>query len=65
LKSVAASIVMAGLLFWISSKAGEVNFAAMLTGKMVLGVVAYIGGLLTLRTFSKKELQFVKNYVCR
>ena len=59
-KSILASLFMGGLLFWASFKAVEVNSAAMLAGELVLGIVAYIGGLFVLRTFSKKELQFVK-----
>ena len=65
IKSVTASLFMATLLFWVSSKAVEVNSVAIVTGGMVLGIVAYIGGLLILGTFSKKELQFVRSFVCR
>lgn len=64
-KSVAASAFMCGLLFWVSSKVVGVNTVAMLVGGLVLGIVAYTGGLFTLGTFSKKELQFMKNCVCR
>lgn len=66
IKSVIASLFMVALLFWVSStKAIEVNSVIIVTGELILGVVAYIGGLLTLGTFSKKELQFVKSCVCR
>ena len=65
IKSVIASLVMVALLFWVSSKAVGVNSVAIVTGELVLGVVAYTGGLFTLGTFSKKELQFVKSCVCR
>lgn len=65
LKSVTASLSMAALLFWVSFKTEEVNSAAMLVGEVALGIVAYVGGLLILGTFSKKELQFVKSCVCR
>jgi len=64
-KSVLASLVMGGLLFWISLNLGKPDSAIILVGKVALGVVVYIGGLLTLGTFSKKELQFVKGFVCR
>ena len=64
-KSVAASAFMYGLLFWVSSKAEEVNSVTIVVGGLVLGIVAYFGGLFVLRTFSKKELQFVKSCVCR
>lgn len=65
LKSVGASLFMFALLFLVLTKAGEVNSAAILAGELVLSIVVYIGGLLTLGTFSKKELQFMKNCVCR
>jgi len=64
-KSVGASLFMFALLFLFLTKAGEINSAAILAGELVLGIVVYIGGLFTLGTFSKKELQFMKNCVCR
>jgi O-antigen/teichoic acid export membrane protein len=65
LKSVGASLFMFALLFLVLTKAGEVNSATILAGELVLSIVVYIGGLLILGTFSKKELQFMKNCVCR
>ncbi|TES93616.1 MAG: hypothetical protein E3J90_14395 [Promethearchaeota archaeon] len=64
-KSMTASLFMVALLFWVSFKAVEVNSVALLVGELVLGIVVYICGLFTLGTFSKKELQFMKNCVCR
>jgi len=61
-KSILASLFMGGLLFWASLKAGEIHSVAMLAGELILGIVAYTGGLFTLGTFSKKELQFIKRY---
>lgn len=64
LKSIAASLLMAALLFWVSLKTGVGNSVAALGGEVVLGVIVYIGVLFTLGTFSRKELQFVKNCLC-
>ncbi len=64
-KSVAASLFMASLLFWVSSNEMEVNSVVMLVGEVVLGVAVYIGGLFVIGTFSKKELQFLRSFVCR
>ncbi len=64
-KSVTASLFMVALLFLVLSRAGEINSVAMVTGEVVLGIIVYIGGLLILGTFSKKELQFVKGFVYR
>jgi len=60
IKSVTASLFMGALLFWVSLNAGEANYAVVLTGELVLGIVVYVGGLFILGTFSKKELLFVK-----
>ena len=65
LKSVGASSFMIALLFWASLKAGGGSSVGMLAGELILGVVAYIGGLFILGTFSKKELQFMKSCVYR
>ena len=64
-KSVSASLFMVALLFWVASMTGEVISVGMLAGQLVLGIVAYVGGLLILGTFSKKELQFIKSCACR
>jgi len=64
-KSIAASLFMTALLFLVLTKAGEVNSVAMIAGELILGIVAYTGGLFALGTFSKKELQFMKNCICR
>ncbi len=64
-KSLTASLFMATLLFWISLKSRGGISVSMLAVEMVLGIVVYIASLLILGTFSKKELRFVKNFVCR
>ena len=65
IKSILASFLMGGLLFLLSSNAIAVNDVCKLTGELILGAFVYIAGLLTFRTFSKKEWQFVKAYVFR
>ncbi|MDA3791071.1 MAG: polysaccharide biosynthesis C-terminal domain-containing protein [Desulfobacula sp.] len=61
IKSVAASLVMVALLFWVSSKAVEANSVGMLAVELILGIVVYVVFLFAIRAFSKKELQFVKS----
>lgn len=51
---------MAILLFWISFKAGVDNSVAMLAGKIVLGIIVYVGALFTLKTFPRKEIGYLK-----
>jgi len=63
LKSVAASLFMAALLFWVSDKTDVIS-VSMIAGQLMLGVVTYIVGLFALGTFTKKELQFVKSWIC-
>ena len=65
LKSVAASLLMVAILFGISDRLGEVSSVSTLTGELVLGIAIYLGALFAIRTFSKKELQFMKSCVCR
>ena len=65
IKLTVASLVMGILLFWFSFNAVGVNTVGMLAGEVTLGIAAYIGGVFTLGTFSKKELQFMKSWVCR
>ncbi len=65
LKSVGASLFMCGLLFWISLMTEGGASTALLTGELALGILAYVIGLFALRTFSRKEWQFVRSYVCR
>ena len=60
LKTLSASLFMAILLFWISSKVGGGNSVAMLAGKVVLGIIIYVGALFTLKTFSRKEIGYLK-----
>jgi O-antigen/teichoic acid export membrane protein len=61
LKTMTAALFMAILLFWVSFKAGGSNSVAMLAGKIVLGIVVYVGGLFTLKTFSQKEIGYLKS----
>ena len=65
LKSIMASLFMGVLLFWVLSKVRDVSSVAIIIGGLILSIVVYIGGLFVLGTFSKKELQFIKSYVCR
>ena len=64
-KSVVASIVMAALLCWVSSKVVEVNTAVTIAGELVLGITAYFGVLIALGTFSDKEFRFIRSCVWR
>lgn len=61
LKSVAASLFMFALLFWVSFKTEGGTSIILLIGKLFSGVSVYIIGLIVLGTFTKKELQFVTN----
>jgi len=65
LKSVVASLCMAILLFIISSRVKDLNSMTLLIGGLILGIFVYFVVLLLLRTFSKKELQFVRGLVSR
>jgi O-antigen/teichoic acid export membrane protein len=64
LKSVTASLFMAFMLFLVLTGLRETNGPEVLICELVLGVVVYAVGLLTLRAFSKKELFFLKGYIC-
>jgi hypothetical protein len=64
-KSVLASLFMGGLLFWVTFKLGKVDSVSVLIGEVVLGIVIYFGALLALKTFSAKELAFMKRYAYR
>jgi len=61
-KSIMASLFMGGLLLWISFNFGGVNTLSMLTVEIVLGTLVYLGVLLVLRTFSNKEMFFIKKF---
>ena len=61
IKSVTASLLMVLTLFGISTKLGDIGSVGTLTFELILGIVVYFVVLFALRTFSKKELQFVKN----
>ncbi len=65
LKSVGASLLMCGLLFWFSLMTQGNASITLLGGKLALGIFAYVTGLFALRSFSRQELQFMKSYVCR
>ena len=62
-KSVLASLFMFGLLSWVSTGFGAERAASAIGVGVTLGIVAYIGGLFALGTFSKKEMQFIKSLV--
>ncbi len=62
IKSVVSSLFMGGLLFWVAFKLGESDSVSILIGEVVLGIVVYFGVLLVLKTFSAKELAFMKRY---
>ena len=64
-KSVTASLVMAVILYGVSARLGETGSVGMLIVELILGIVVYFAALFAIRTFSKKELQFVKSCVCR
>lgn len=64
-KSLIASSVMIALLSWVSSNIETRYTAGMLMCELAIGIVVYFTVLLTLRTFSKKELRFIKNFVTR
>jgi len=59
-KSVGASLLMVALLFWISSKVGRGNSVALLGGELILGIIVYFGGLFAFKTFSQKEIGYLK-----
>ncbi len=62
IKSVTASLLMVAILFGISVSLGEiVSVGTLLSVELILGIVVYFGTLFAIRTFSKKELQFVKD----
>lgn len=64
-KSVIASSVMFALLSWVSFNFRTHNTVGMLFVELVMGIVVYFAVLLTLGTFSKKELRFIKSFVYR
>ena len=61
LKALSAALVMGGVLFWIASGAKAGVSMGLLAGELVLGIVIYFGTLLALRTFTARELVFIKN----
>jgi O-antigen/teichoic acid export membrane protein len=63
LKSIAASLLMGAVLFWLTSINNGDTSIAMLAGLLGIGIVIYTGGLFALKTFTTKELQFVKGYI--
>ena len=65
IKSVLASLFMGCLLFWISVNFNNNDSIRILIGEVVLGIPIYFGALLVLKTFSAKELAFMKRYINR
>ena len=63
LKSIVASLMMGGGLIWLMTIIkGDISIA-MLLGFLGIGIIIYTGGLFALRTFTRKEIQFVKNLI--
>ena len=56
---------MVAILYGISDRLGESGSVGMLAAEFILGIVVYSIVLLAIRTFSKKELQFMKGFVSR
>jgi len=65
LKSIAASLLMVVILFGISEKFGESCSIGKLSVELFVGILVYFAALLIMRTFSNKELQFVKSCISR
>lgn len=63
LKAIISASFMAILLFWVSFIERGSNSAAMLSIKLLSGIVVYIGSLFALKTFSRKEIGYLKKVV--
>ena len=60
IKSVTASLFMLAILFGISAMFGEGSSVSALTVELILGIVIYRGALFAFKTFSKKEIGYLK-----
>lgn len=59
-KSLFASLIMGGLLLWITLNFRECKTVSLLLGKIVLGTIIYVAALFSFKTFSQKEITFMK-----
>jgi len=64
-KSLVASIVMAAVLYLISYGLRDVGVSIALVCELALGISTYMAVLLILKTFSPKELSFIRSLVYR
>jgi O-antigen/teichoic acid export membrane protein len=64
-KSIGSSLLMGAVLFWLTSINSANISVAMLAVLLGTGIVIYTGGLFALKTFTTKELQFVKHHIFR
>jgi len=62
LKSIIASLLMSALLLYLISFNNGNSSIAMLGGAVGVGILIYTSTLFALRTFTTKELQFVRSY---
>jgi O-antigen/teichoic acid export membrane protein len=65
IKSLAASSIMAAILFWISFTFKNANMIYIVVGDLILGIIVYFVTLFFLKTFSKEELNFIKTFLRR
>ena len=64
LKAIFASFVMAVILFWLNIQLAVINKIVSLSVGFVSGVIVYVLVLMSLKTFSEQEIEFIKN-MCR
>lgn len=60
MKCLFASLVMGGVLLWITFNFKECNAVSLLVGKMALGLFVYATALFSFKTFSQKEISYMK-----
>jgi hypothetical protein len=61
LKSVCASLIMGSVLMWVAFAFKGYSVTGILAGKLVLGVLVYGVALFCLKTFSQKEIGYMKS----
>jgi hypothetical protein len=61
LKAIFASFVMTVILFYLNMQLAAIHKAMSLSVEFVIGVIIYVLILLSLKTFSEREIEFVKN----
>lgn len=59
-KSILAALVMGGLILWVKEIFHGSNNIRLLFGQIILGTFVYAIALFSLKTFSKKEISFIK-----